>query len=490
MSALAQANDLQEQVKSVTTISANARVDYILRFSKQAVLVVDEQPELCSDVGSQFLASLSNEHNAAYVSVSSKLNNIQVRCRLIEQLFHGELFDPEQSVAVSIINLAKQHRQPISIVVENSHLLSLQLIHELCQLAEVAKKADYQISVLMLGLPQTGNIVATNSALFRKKISILSAQTGQLLPLNSKLFKPKTALFKLTKKKIWASVFVVISLISIAVIATLFQKNIFSYSELNKNPPSLNNENLTVSRAKEVVSTIGEPMASTDHLTVDVAQDEATVTDIYSAIVNGKVEIKNVTNEPQQFAAVSDVLYALEVQYPANNQAEIELEQKEQVVDEENVATSVVVTTIDNEIKSTQNVDEEKSVIGSLAGFAEKKLSFIKDNSTYYLSKKQGFVIQLAGFTQRSTFDEFKGQVSSAVYTGYLKSLNDSTMLVVTSQVYPSREIAEQALSSLSEPLKLRQPWIKSIAAVKNEINAYQRSQSDDNQVTILNSLK
>ncbi len=120
MSALAQANDPKEQIKSVTTISANARVDYILRFSKQAVLVVDEQTEICSDIGNQFLASLSSDHNAAFINVSAKLNNIQVRCRLIEQLFHGELFDPEQSVAVSIINLAKQHKQAISIVVENA----------------------------------------------------------------------------------------------------------------------------------------------------------------------------------------------------------------------------------------------------------------------------------------------------------------------------------------------------------------------------------
>ena len=196
MSALAQTIDSPNAPNRVTKISANARIDYILRFSKQAILVVDHQLEHCSTVANQFLAALPVDNNAAFISISPKLNNIQVRCRLIEQLFNDELFDPEQSIAVSLINLAKKKRQALSIVIENAHLLSLQLIHELCQLAEIAKKAGYQISVLMLGLPQAGVTVANNSGLFRKNISILSAQTGQLLSLNSKLFKQRSLFFE------------------------------------------------------------------------------------------------------------------------------------------------------------------------------------------------------------------------------------------------------------------------------------------------------
>ncbi len=49
MSALAQNKVSQAQSESVTTISAAARVDYILRFSKQAIMVIDDDISLCSD---------------------------------------------------------------------------------------------------------------------------------------------------------------------------------------------------------------------------------------------------------------------------------------------------------------------------------------------------------------------------------------------------------------------------------------------------------
>ena len=93
-------------------ISVTARIDYNIRFAKQAVLVVGNNTEQYSQLASQFLVSLSNvkptvDHpdthiNVAFVAASSKLNDIQIRCRLIEQLFVNTLFDPEQSLAVSV----------------------------------------------------------------------------------------------------------------------------------------------------------------------------------------------------------------------------------------------------------------------------------------------------------------------------------------------------------------------------------------------------
>lgn len=76
-------------------ISVTARIDYNLRFSKQAVLVIADNTEQYSQLASQFLVSLSNgkpsaiqldtpdNHiNVAFVAASSKLNDIQMRCRL------------------------------------------------------------------------------------------------------------------------------------------------------------------------------------------------------------------------------------------------------------------------------------------------------------------------------------------------------------------------------------------------------------------------
>ena len=102
MSALKNNIDISNDNTSVTKISAQARIDYILRFSKQAILVIDESVEQNAPISSQFLASLPEQHNAAYISLSSQFNNIQIRCRIIEQLYTGELFDPEISLVLLI----------------------------------------------------------------------------------------------------------------------------------------------------------------------------------------------------------------------------------------------------------------------------------------------------------------------------------------------------------------------------------------------------
>ena len=123
---------------AVTSISVSARIDYIQRFSKQAVLVVDQDSAIYAQAARQFLINLSKEKsdqeaNVAFVSASTKLNDIQMRCRLIEQLYANTLFDPEKSLAVSILNLSKQSKDSITIVVENAQSLSLQIKYELCQ---------------------------------------------------------------------------------------------------------------------------------------------------------------------------------------------------------------------------------------------------------------------------------------------------------------------------------------------------------------------
>jgi len=144
MSALANNNTHHANVDSVqlnseptlTSISVTARIDYIQRFSKQAVLVIDQDVGVYTQAARQFLISLSKEEtaqetNVAYVSASTKLNDIQMRCRLIEQLFANTLFDPEKSLAVSILRLSKQNKESITIVVEHAHALSLQIKYEL-----------------------------------------------------------------------------------------------------------------------------------------------------------------------------------------------------------------------------------------------------------------------------------------------------------------------------------------------------------------------
>ena len=55
MSALVNNIGLSNDNTSVTKISAHARIDYILRFSKQAILVIDESVEQNAALSGKFI---------------------------------------------------------------------------------------------------------------------------------------------------------------------------------------------------------------------------------------------------------------------------------------------------------------------------------------------------------------------------------------------------------------------------------------------------
>ena len=72
----AQAHDIEYNApQSVTTISANARVDYILRFSKHAVLVVDQDANVYSQVASK--PSTSSQTTVAASDGKGRYHTVQ-----------------------------------------------------------------------------------------------------------------------------------------------------------------------------------------------------------------------------------------------------------------------------------------------------------------------------------------------------------------------------------------------------------------------------
>jgi DamX protein len=481
MSASAQAIKFQTTSESVTKISANARIDYILRFSKQAVLVVDDDLEQCSTVASQFLSNLPNHHNAAFVSVSAKLNNIQVRCRLIEQLFNNEFFDPEQSIAVSLINLVKQKKQAISIVVNNAHLLSLQLIHELCQLADIAQKANYKISVLLLGSPQAGVIAANNSQLFDKKLSIISAQTGQLLSLNAKLFKVKHPLFQWNTKKKLLCVLAVISLGLVAVLTWV----------LTAKPPSFSG--LTADVVSQVANDGTDNFVQSSSAKPNSAQPNSAQAN--SAKDDG-LQTKQLlsTNKVNNRASAADVLRALESPLTAETNEQqpilpalpidivnaLQMDQREQINSDKQLSVTSSSAEQQKGITAVASQSSEDPTLVDKVPLDETKTplsTFTDTTAEYYPSFQQGYVVQIAVFSQADAFQGFIVQHSNNQFYSYFRLLNGQKFLVITSKVYANWQSATDAMTLLPKSLQDKQPWIKSISAINNEISSFQRSQ-------------
>jgi DamX protein len=442
--------------QSVTTISANARVDYILRFSKHAVLVVDQDANVYSQVASQFLGSLGNDHNAAFIAVSPKLNDIQIRCRIVEQLFADTLFDPEQSLAVSVINLAKQEKQMIDIVIEHAQFLSVQILHELCQLTEIAKKANYAISVLMLGTPQAGLTLAKNKSLFHKKISVLSGQTGQLLTLSSKAFKVNSSFFKFNRFTKWTMAFIGFVICLAFTGYWLFQQDVFSENtKLKLQEVTSNSTSIISAYSKKNLSTSAE------------------VEDIFISLTANEKTVKERTSVP---AKPADIVKA--------------------IVNSASTATELIApklinkakrfeSFLDKNPKNQNKIVPKLTLVAAVSGDVLSKtpksnvglIESVGAKANYYKSVQTGFVIQIAGFTRLSVYQEFVPDFKDINIKSYYRLFNQQTMLMITSEVFKTRLAAEKAVNLLPSTIQVHQPWVKSVEAINNEINAYQRSQ-------------
>lgn len=442
MSALTQNIDISNDITSVTKISAQARIDYILRFSKQAILVIDESVEQNATISNQLLASLPEQHNVAYVALSSQFNNIQIRCRVIEQLYTGELFDPEISLAVSVINLAKKSQQSISIVLDSAQHLSLQVMHELTQLALIAKKANLVVNVVMFGSLQSGRNVAVNKSLFDNKLSLLSSQSGQLLSTTSAIFKKNRTTWALTKRNKWLLGAVLFCLAISAVVINLLQLDSFNFTQ---SISALKSEKVSLTETLEKPQTMVLDALDDTTLKTVTSKESAIPEDIYSLLVNPKTSVMK--KELPLPATPLDIIYAITIE-PTDNTTE-------------NV--SLVKPKIDKiEVKATE---VEPNLVNN----------FLVDNNFY--AAKAGYVIQLSAFSDLTLPPKYLAALATIEYHIYQRQLNDKPLMVITSKVYTDKASAQVALSSLPESLLSRQPWIKPTSVVNNEINAFQLSQ-------------
>ena len=448
MSALKNNIGISNDNTSVTKISAQARIDYILRFSKQAILVIDESVEQNAPISSQFLASLPEQHNAAYISLSSQFNNIQIRCRIIEQLYTGELFDPEISLAVSVINLAKKSQQSISIILNSAQHLSLQILHELSQLAAIAKKANLVVNIVMFGSAQAGKTVAVNKSLFDNKLTILSAQSGQLLSTSSTLFKNTQPKWHFLKQNKW-----LISALLFLVGLTVLVINLLQLDNFNFAQSIVANNKEAVSLTKVLAKPQTMVLSNSSENAADIAKARqvasasfaAMPNDIYASLITPLAELtKQVEALP---ASPSDIMSAIST---------------------ETVNTvSLKNMTLKPVLKKVEVKAIEKPV---------NTTGLLHINNDYY-ANKTGYVIQLAAFSDLKLPDAYLEALVTIEHHIYQRLLNDKALMVITSAAYADKSAAQSALSQLPESLSSRQPWIKPVRVINNEINAFMLSQ-------------
>ncbi len=449
--------------QSGTHISVTARIDYNLRFTKQAVLVVGNTTEEYTQLASQFLVSLSDikpqsgkisaeqgHINVAFISSSSKLNDIQIRCRLIEQLFVKTLFDPEQSLAVSVLKFAKEQRQAISIVVDHAHSLSLQVKYELCQLVNLAKKHKLTINVVLFGLVEAAQQLAVNKSLFKNKLALIDASSGQVINLNS------TELSSQRRKKnftFWHKITLATAILLLTAacfwLYLLIKEDIQQQEKSNESVKiesksnfkhslevtSVSNEETATVRAmqKKYKMTSPEEYNSND---TTLSLNPATSEDIHQAL------IIDPTSAPEKIvpAKIAEVLHAI-------------------VVHENRESHDVVVS------QSEAKTKEYTSVAAP-------------NNHYYQLQAKQypqGFVVQIAGFADEKLLKRFLTQNMSENLYHYQRMMAGKKLTIVTTKVYSSKAEAKAAITKLPQSLLERKPWLKAISSVVDEINTFKQ---------------
>jgi DamX protein len=335
------------------------------------------------------------------------------------------LFDPEQSLAVSLVNLIKTSPQKISIAIEHGQNLSIQILHELTQLAEIAKRAQLTINVLVSGNYVLGHKLSENSILFKNKLSIIAAESGQLVPLKSPLFKQKRQWFNSLKKAKWLIISLVtilfLALAGVVVVERLYETKLKVKTQVTNQPSA--------------------PVfvAANKLKTADAASAPATHSDILNAL--------SLSEAPEiQLADNNDVLSAL------------------------TLAESIQpIQTITSANKMPSKLADEVLLIEQHEA---------KDVINIYQSMTNGFVIQFAAFSEQKVKNDFLKQYSNLEYASYFRLIDGVEFEVLTSVPYGTRLEVEQAKASLPESLQALKIWIKSLDAIKSEIKHYQSSQS------------
>lgn len=449
MSALVNSKVSLKDSTSVTKISANARIDYILRFSKNAILVIDDFVDDENYVVGQFFAALPEQHNVAFVALSQQFNDIQVRCRIIEQLFSDDLFDPEVSLAVSVVNFAKHTKQAISIVVENTEYASLQIIHELCQLAEIAKQSKLSIDVVMFGSVAAGTTISNNKSIFQNNISLLSAQSGQLLSKSHAMFKEQLQWHRYLRLNKWALVLFIALIAISATVIWLLKQDHFTFSNLPTHPqtPSASFENIAPSTTVlPTTSLVKESTAETIEL--------AKYSDVFN-VLSGNVIVDSKNIEPPVPASPADIVNAM-TSLTNNEQRHVD-EKSIKLVQDKSIPIDA------QQVSDVAVVENPNSIV---------------INNSYFSQLDDGYVIQIAAFRDINNLPlPFVEALNSIEYQAYKRTLNNKNLTVITSAHFDSRTSASDAVLGLPKLLQQRKPWIKSIKAINREINTFEVSQ-------------
>ena len=495
------------------TVSANngffipkSRLDFIESLIEQTtqscMLAIDGTTGVGkTTVLEELLTACLPEANKCYLTAAASLNEIQIRSRIIEQLFGNVLYDPEKSLLNTFLEF--NHQTPLLVAIDNGHFLPGQIIGELLQVVAELKKRGYHMVVLVtFDKAQSKTLASIDSALishytvptlsYNESYQLLTryfddvpssnnvkvkrwiesangipiqllaydqanqSTLGQIPPLNLKL---------------WGAVLVVVSL--------LFALSNYFYRTSNTDPDS-------------------GPTAITE--LVNKAKDSVTAKTWSKPEVQKQIELQPKKVNVASAADIFDVIYGAEQNQLTAEQAEMtpieaetptfaekkgqevtitgesleEIEQK--AFDESVVETKEQSSSTDVEEVPVQDIGPEpevkdtsvQNIIPSVAGYNI-------DNQALMALPSDKYVLQLTAVSTESILEQYLNskRLDAELTRIYKIKRNNSDWWVVTYGVFDSISAARETAKTVDN-----NAWAKSVSVIQQQIAVYQQTLS------------
>jgi len=491
-----------DMATSVTEISVIARIEYILRFSKHLVGVINENINKPSSLSSEYIETLSlEEHsnqqtNVALLFCNVKLNDIQVRCRIIEQLFGGCMFDPESALTTSVIKLSKEHSTAISIVVEDAQLLSTQIIVELTQLVLHAKKAGLPINVVLFGNVELAQTISANKETFINKLTLISGGNGQVINVNK--FNKSNG-FKLAVTDGKTKILLLLTIITALLVGTWY--GIENYTTLTFLSKKIENNNKVIQSQnalalKSNTGTIAfEGVINKDNKNGDKVNKEqliankpitekktnfprtklANSNEIYTSIISSGNEL-NSQNRTRQIATTFEIFKDIS----HSNEIEIApLKTKEKELTDQNIASSNDTVQSSSKVIAAPKVVNivPETLIASTTGEKTGVTKVIENtdssHKTYYHKFTEGNAVQLISFNNEKKLLAFKDDYRDIESYTFKKRVEGKEYFVLTSKVFPTMTDANNFIDNLPRRMNVAKPWLIPVKMIQQHIETF-----------------
>ncbi|MGB0937021.1 MAG: SPOR domain-containing protein [Colwellia sp.] len=481
---------LSEALNStVTEISVISRIDYVLRFSKHLVAVINDNNSINTLAG-EFIESVSDkteqQTNTAFLYASTQLNDIQLRCRLIEQLFGSCMFDPEQSLAHSILQLAKKFTSNICIVIEDAQWLSTSMMVELSHLALQAKQKSIPLDIVVFGDKGLASNLGANKETFAKKLTIISSSNGQILNVKKLGREGIFQNIALQHKGKLAAIVVIITILTSLTWLGIDQYKILPF--LNEALQTYAKEqNSNTQSTIEVKPVINLNSANTKPL--------ADVTEIYGVIAGGNTPLNTPLNKSandknpdqvKQFASASEISQQL-ILAPGN------AEPPENDVTPGNIELASIAQSAVEQKSVEQITGKQQTIVGqeqteTLVNTPEETASNdiavniepltnnnqkIKSTGHYYDNIKEGNAVQLVSFNNEQALNNFIGRYPELELYSFTKNVRGNEYHVVTSKVFATVTEANNFIGALPQSMSSTKPWVIPIKMINEHRQAF-----------------